>query len=147
MFQGYLKVTQSCDNAHNRSWVRCYLSIDPRSDAVCLHIVVKLTHTHKELACKQPRITQRTCCRVNSHPTQNELAGKQLRGRKIARKQLHHILRGDLWTFRGWWGMGGWFKLSMTVIYFCTLNIQDISFSALYDFLFLLYKGTYFRLV
>ena len=65
----------------------CYLSIDPRSDAVCLHIKVKLKYikmkkkqsrfvpvnsyaTHKELAGKQPRFMQRTCRRVNSNHTQ-----------------------------------------------------------------------------
>ena len=81
---------------------------------------------------------------VNSYATQKKITRKQLCEWKIARKQLRHILRGDLWTSRGWWGTGGWFKLSMNFIYFCTLNVQDISFWALYDFLLLLYKCIFF---
>ena len=78
---------------------------------------------HKELPGKQPRIMQRTYCRVNSNLTQEphkkmllvnsyttrkkhllansyatrkELARKKLRERKIARKKLRHILWGYL---------------------------------------------------
>ena len=47
------------------------------------HSHVNSYATHKELAGKQPRITQRTCCRVNSHtPHEKTLAGKQLRNMK-----------------------------------------------------------------
>ena len=143
MFQGYLKVTQSCESSRSRSKTASYIDLSnvlleyrPRSDAVCLHIEVKLKYSkmkkkhscfvpvnsyaiHKELAGKQPRIMQRTCCRVNSNHTQEphkkkllvksyatrkkhllvksyatrkELARKMLRERKIARKQLRHIL-------------------------------------------------------
>ena len=66
------KVTQSCDHARSKSailiWVRCYLGIDARSDAMCLHVVIKWTWRGK---------THDLFSLVNSYATYKEVAGKQ----------------------------------------------------------------------
>lgn len=77
--------------------------------------------------------------------TKNLLINSYTTRKDLVHKQLHHILSRPALNFQGrkWWGMGGWFKLSMNFIYFRTLNTQDISICVLYDFSFC-YKSMYF---